>query len=174
MKKERKREIVEELRTQLQDALAVVVVDYKGSTVAQMQDLRGELRKENGQIRVVKNTLFRKSIADTEIAGLDAATGGQIAVVWSDTDPAYPAKVLTKFAKANDSLVVKGGILGGEYLDADGVLQLSKLPSRDEMRAKLLMVFNAAASQFLGVLTAAPRDFLGVLKAREQSLNEAA
>ncbi|MFH1529800.1 MAG: 50S ribosomal protein L10 [Pseudomonadota bacterium] len=174
MKKERKREIVEELRAQLQDALAVVVVDFKGTTVAQMQELRGELRKQSGRIRVVKNTLLRKAIADTGVAVLDQMTGGQILVAWSDTDPALPARVLTKFAKTNSSILVKGGVLSGKLLDADGVTKLSSLPSRDELRAKLLMVFNAAASQFLGVLTAAPRDFLGVLKAREQSLNEAA
>lgn len=174
MKKERKREIVKELREQLTDALAVVVVDYKGTTVAQMQDLRGEVRKEDGKFRVVKNTLLQKAIADTEFETLDEATGGQIAIAWSNTDPAFPAKVLTKFAKDNDSLVIKGGILGGKYLTADGVLTLSKLPSRDEMRAKLLMTFNAAATQFVSVLSAAPRDFLGVLIAREQSLNEAA
>lgn len=174
MKKERKREIVEELRTQLQDALAVVVVDYKGTTVAQMQELRGELRKEDGKIRVVKNTLLLKAVADSEISELEQNLGGQIAVVWSDSDPAYPAKVIAKFIKDNESIVVKGGVLGGKSLTADGVIQLSKLPSRDEMRAKLLMVFSAAPSQFLGVLSAAPRDFLGILKAREQSLNEAA
>ncbi len=174
MKKERKREIVEELRAQLQDALAVVVVDYKGTTVAQMQELRGELRKEDGRIRVVKNTLFKRAIAETEMESLTEITGGQIAMVWSDTDPAYPAKVLTKFAKDNESVEVKGGVLGGKLLLAEGVTQLSKLPSRDEMRAQLLMTFNSAASQFLGVLSAAPRDFLGLLKAREQSLNEAA
>ncbi len=174
MKKERKREIVQELREQLANALAVVVVDYKGTTVAQMQDLRGEIRKEDGKIRVVKNTLLQKAIAETELGGLDEATGGMIAMAWSDTDPAFPAKVLTKFAKDNESIVVKGGILGGKYLTADGVTTLSNLPSRDEMRAKVLSTFNAAATQFVSVLSAAPRDFLGVLVAREQSLNEAA
>jgi len=174
LKKERKREIVEELRAQLQDALAVVVVDFKGTTVLQMQELRGELRKENGRIRVVKNTLLQKAIAGTEVAVLDELSGGQILIAWSDFDPALPAKVLTKFAKDNDSIEVKGGVLSGKLLSADGVTKLSNLPSRDELRAQLLMTFNAAASQFLGVLSAAPRDFLGVLKAREQSLNEAA
>jgi len=174
LKKERKREIVEELRAQLQDALAVVVVDYKGTTVAQMQDLRGEFRKEDGRIRVVKNTLLRKAVAETENAALEEVTGGQIAVAWSESDPACPAKVLSLFAKDNESIVIMGGVLGGKLLSAEAVDQLSKLPSRDEMRAKLLMVCNAAASRFLGVLSAAPRDFLGLLKAREESLNEAA
>ncbi len=174
MRKERKHEIVEELREQLQDALAVVVVDFKGTTVAQMQELRGELRNDEAGIRVVKNTLLLKAIADSEIEALDKVSGGQIAVAWSKTDPASPAKVLTKFAKDHESIVIKGGVLSGTYLDAAGVDLLSKLPSKDEMRARLLATCNAAASQFLGVLSAAPRDFLGVLKAREETLKEAA
>ena len=159
---------------QLRDALAVVVVDFKGTTVAQMQELRGELRNNEAGIRVVKNTLLLKAVADSEFETLDKVSGGQIAVAWSKTDPASPAKVLTKFAKDNDSVVVKGGVLSGKFLNAAGVDQLSKLPSKDEMRARLLATCNAAASQFLGVLSAAPRDFLGVLKAREETLKEAA
>ncbi|MBM4370138.1 MAG: 50S ribosomal protein L10 [Deltaproteobacteria bacterium] len=174
MKKELKFQIVEEVREQLRDALAVVVVDFKGSTVAQMQGLRGELRKEGARIRVVKNTLLRKAVAGTEFEALEKVTGGQIAIAWSVTDPAIPAKVLLKFAKDCPTVVVKGGALGGRLLSAAGVDQLSKLPSKDEMRARLLAVMTAPASQFLAVLSAAPRDFLGVLKARGDSLKDAA
>jgi large subunit ribosomal protein L10 len=174
VKKEKKHEIVEELREQLRDALAVVVVDFKGSTVAQMQELRGNLRKEGARIRVVKNTLLRKAIADTEYAPLEKVTGGQIAIAWSTTDPACPAKVALRFAKDNSTVVVKGGALGGRLLTAEGVDLLSKLPSKDEMRARLLAMCNTVASQFLAVLSAAPRDLLGVLKAREESLRDAA
>jgi len=174
VKRERKHEIVKEVREALLSALTVVVVYFKGTSVAEMQEIRAELRKEGADIRVVKNTLLVKAVEDTEYALLDQLTGGQIAVIWSETDPGYPAKVAAKFAKDLEHFEIRGGVLSGKLLNVAGVDQLATLPSRDEMRARFLALLNASASQFLRLLTAAPRDFLGVLKAREEQLNEAA
>lgn len=174
MKKQRKFEIVDELRNELGSALAVVIVDFKGTTVEQMQNIRATLRAESGKIRVVKNTLLEKAVAGTIHEPIGKFTGGQVAILWSDTDPGFPAKVAVKYAEDYKSVVIKGAVLSGEPLDAAGVDQLSKLPSKDELRQQFLGLLLAAPQKLLRVLNAVPRDFLGVLAAREKSLNEAA
>jgi large subunit ribosomal protein L10 len=174
VKKSKKLEIVEELKKELADAPAVLVVEYKGTSVAQMQELRGELRKEDGKFRVVKNTLLQQAIIDTPNEALNDSMGGQIAIAWCDDDPGFPAKVLVKFAKDNESMVVRGGVMGGKALTAEGVVQLSELPTLPEMRSKFAGLLMAVPRDLLGVFSAPHRDILGVLKAREGQLNEAA
>jgi large subunit ribosomal protein L10 len=173
VKKERKFEIVAKLKEDLAVALAVVAVDFKGTSVAKVQEIRKELRKEGAKFQVVKNTLLIKAVQGTELEPIGKLTGGQIAIAWSDTDPAFPAKVLVKLSKTIGSLSVKGGVLSGKVLDSAGVVTLSQLPSKDEMRARLLSVFVAVPRKMLGVMLAAQRDMVGVLKAREDKLKAA-
>lgn len=174
MKKETKFGIVAKLKEDLSDALAVIVLDFKGTTVAQVQEIRKELRKEGARFQVVKNTLLQKAVEGTRLEGLSRLTGGQLAIAWSIKDPAYPAKALTKLVKTIETIKVKGGVLSGKVMDPSGVVLLSQLPSKDELRAKLLSAFVAAPRNFLGVLQAPQRDFLGVLKARGDELGKVA
>ena len=95
---------------------------------------------------------------------------GNTAIAYHEEDPAAPAKLLTDFAKENDTLTLKGGWLDGKLLDENGVIALSTLPGKDELRAKLLSVFNGVPTKFVRTLIAGPTTFVQVLQARQQQL----
>ena len=170
MKRGQKVQVAEKLKEELSGAAAAVVVEYKGITVESLHRLRVQLREKASRIRVVKNTLFTRACEGTDNAKLAELAGGPIAVAYTNDDPTALAKELTSFAKKEDKLVVRGGILSGKLMDLDGVKELATMPSFEEMRAKVLGLFNAPAQQFLYLLHAAPKDFLGVLKAREEQV----
>jgi large subunit ribosomal protein L10 len=172
--KSKKFAIVDGLKVKLENALAVVVIDFKGTSVAQMQEIRAYLRAEQGYITVVKNTLLEKAVEGTSYESLKELRGGQIAILWSNEDPGFPAKVAVKFAKEYESIEVRGGVLSGELLDTAGVEVLSMLPSKDELRQQFCALLVAAPQKLLRVFTAGQRDFLGVLSAREKDIDEAA
>ena len=168
-----KKQQIEELRELIVGKMSVVLTDYKGMTVAEMFALRREFDKVGAGYRVVKNTLAKLAVADTEYAFLGEALQGTIGIAYSD-DPVAPAKVLADFAKKSKNLQVKLGYLDGKRLEASEVEALSKLPGKDQLRGQLLNLFNAPATKFVGVLAAGPRDFVGVLNARKEALEEAA
>lgn len=174
MNKQDKILVVEELKTELGQASAAVVVEYKGITVASMHQLRNVLRSKGGKFRVVKNTLLKLSVQETPNQVLESLTGGPIAVAFTDDDPAALAKEIYAYLKREPKLVVRGGVLGGKLLDAKGVEALSTLPSIEEMRARVLALFNTPAQQMLSLLLAAPRNLLGVLNARADELEKTA
>ncbi len=168
MRKQEKVEVVQQLRADLGDSPAAVVVEYKGITVASLHTLRNQLREKGAKLRVVKNTLLLRAFEGTSNEALKGLAGGPIAVAYVpvDGDAAGLAKEITAFAKKENLLVLRGGVLTGKPLDKAGVEELATLPSIEEMRAKLLGLFNAPAQKFLGTLLAAPRNFLGVLNAK--------
>lgn len=168
MKKSQKLEVVQQLQAALGDAPAVVVVEYKGITVASLHTLRNQLRERGAALKVVKNTLLLRAVEGTSNECLKDFAGGPIAVAYigDEGDPAGLAKEITAFGKKEDLLVIRGGALTGKALDVAAVEELATLPSIEEMRAKALSVFNAPATKFVNLLAAAPRNFLGVLKAK--------
>jgi large subunit ribosomal protein L10 len=170
MKKEQKEEAVALLRDELSRAASVVVATSAGIPVNVVNDLRVGLRSEAVTYRVVKNTLAKRAIAGTDMEGLGVHLRGPVALAYAEEDPAVPARVLLDFRKKNEKLQVVGGYINGMVLDADGVEALSKMPSKDELRAKLLSVFNGVGTKFVRTLAAAPQQFLTVLTARKDSL----
>jgi len=166
LRKQQKAEVIQELKESISLAEAAVVVEYKGMTVESLYGLRSQLRAKDSLIRVVKNTLLIRALEGTPNEALRDMAGGQIAVAYTTDDVAGLAKELTAYAKKEEKLVVRGGILGGKLMDAAAVAELATLPSLDEMRARTLAIFNAPAEQFLSLLLAAPRNFLGVLNAK--------
>jgi len=170
VKKEQKVQVASELKEEFSEAAAAVVVEYKGITVESLHRLRVQLREKASRIRVVKNTLLIRACEGTVNALLAELAGGPIAVAYTNGDPTTLAKELTGFAKKEDKLVIRGGILTGKLMDQDGVEELATMPSFEEMRAKMLGLLNAPAQQFLSLLQAAPRNLLGVLKAREEQV----
>jgi len=170
VKREQKVQVADKLKEELAHAAAAVVVEYKGITVESLHQLRVKLREKASRIRVVKNTLFTRACEGTDNAKLAELAGGPIAVAYTSEDPTTLAKELTSFAKKEEKLIIRGGILTGKLMDQDGVKELATMPSFEEMRAKVLGLLNAPAQQFLSLLQAAPRNFLGVLKAREEQV----
>lgn len=172
MNRNEKAAVIDRLRTDLADVPAVVVTDFKGLDVASVDDLRSQMRNADISYAVVKNTLARAAIAGTSKENLAPLFKGNSAIAFHAEDPAAPAKLLIDFMKTHDNLVLKGGWVDGTLLDEAGVQSLSKLPGKDELRAKLLSLFKAAPTNFVRTVVAAPTTFVQVLKAREQQLGE--
>ena len=168
MNRSEKEAQVAELREKFQDAPAAILTEYRGITVAQSNQMRRELEKEGATFRVVKNSLARRAVEDTEFAVLDEQFSGPIAVAFTGQDPAATAKVVAKFAKEFDPLVVKAGALGGKFLSDADVDALSKLPSIDELRGQLLSVMVGPARGLVTVLSGVPRSFVQALNAIQE------
>ena len=138
---------VAEIEAKLRDAQGAIVVDYRGLTVAEDQELRRRLREAGVEYRVVKNTLARRAAEAVGIRGVDGLFEGPTAIAFALTDPVPPAKELTRFAKDVGKITIKGGILGDRVVDAEAVRQLSELPSRQELLAR---VIGGAAAPLIG------------------------
>jgi large subunit ribosomal protein L10 len=161
MKRSDKEQLVAELKSKIEGAGALYYTDFTGLNVKRMTDLRRKFRKAGVEYVVIKNTLALKAVNESGLAGtrLKGPTGVVIA-----KDAIAAAKVLTDFAKANDSMpTVKGGLYEGTAVDAALVKKLSTMPTRDE-----------ALGQFLGCLNSVLSMFAGVLEARKVQLEEAA
>lgn len=153
MDRAQKAESIETLKGVFADAGAVVVAHNLGLTVADMEDLRGRLRKEGGAFKVVKNRLALKALDASEGSAHHALFKGPVGIAYAP-DAVTAAKVTADFAKTNDKFVVQGGFMGDKVLDAAGISTLSKLPSLDQIRASLLGLLNAPATKVAGVVQA--------------------
>jgi large subunit ribosomal protein L10 len=167
-----KEENVASLKGDLAKATSLVLADFRGINVKNDTALRREFRLNGCKYKVVKNTLLGRAVEGTGMAGLEKLFKGPTAIAYSFEDPAAPAKIATKVAKGEEKFIVKGGYVDGQTLDAKGVEALSKMPTKDELRASFLALLTAAPQNFLALLTAAPQQVLGVLAAREQQLGE--
>ncbi|ABK43357.1 LSU ribosomal protein L10P [Magnetococcus marinus MC-1] len=168
MKQADKSKIVEEVRELLSSSSVAVVTHYRGLTVAEMTELRVKLREAGANVRVVKNTLAKRAVAGTPFEALGEFLVGPTSIAFS-ADPVAPAKVISAFAKTHPKIQIVGGVLDGKAMDAEGIERLAKLPSKEELLAKMLGSLNAPITNFVGVLAAVPGSFVRVLNAvREQ------
>lgn len=148
-----KKAVVAEVAEVIAKAQTVVLAEYNGIKVADLTNLRSKARESGVFLRVVKNTLVRRAVADTPFAPLaDQMTGPLIYSV--SADPVAAARILNDFAKSNDKLVLKAGSYAGKVLDKAGVQALASIPSRDELLSKLLGVMKAPVSSFAGAMAA--------------------
>ena len=148
-----KKAVVAEVSAQVANAQTIVVAEYAGIAVGNLIVLCAKACESGVYLRVLKNTLARRAVADTPFAGLaDQMTGPLIYSI--SADPVAAAKVLADFAKTNDKLILKGGSYAGKVLDKAGVQALASIPSREELLAKLLGVMQAPVSGFAGLLAA--------------------
>jgi large subunit ribosomal protein L10 len=142
----------------------VVVTHYKGLTVAEIGDLRGQMRAVGATLKVTKNTLARRALDGTPYAPIAELFKGPTAIAVSP-DPTAAPKVAVAYARRNEKLQIVGGGLGGVLLDPAAVRALAELPSLDELRARLLSVINTPASRLVGLLQAPGGQLARVLKA---------
>lgn len=163
--RQKKEQIVEELREKLSRASATVLTDYKGLTVAEMTQLRDLLAEHRVEYKVVKNTLMRIACKDTSAAVLEPLLEGTCAIAIGYDDPTVPARLLKKFSKENEKLKIKAGALGNRLLTPQEVLALADLPTKEQLMAKLLGVLVAVPTGLVSVLSGVPRSFVGVLAA---------
>jgi len=167
-----KEENISALKLDLAKAQSLVLADFRGINVKNDTALRREFRLNGCKYQVVKNTLLGRAVEGTGMAGLEKLFVGPTAIAYSFEDPAAPARIATKVAKGEEKFVIKGGYVDGKALDAKGVVALSTLPTKDELRSSFLALLVAAPQNFLALLTAAPQQALAVLAAREQQLGE--
>ena len=165
MRLEKKQKITEDLHERFSKSAIVVVADYKGLDVSSMNALRRKLREEDIEFQVAKNTLLIRAAKDTEAALIEDYFKGPSAVALSYTDPVAPAKILAQFAKDNQKLEIKGGVLKNKVLDVDAIKALAKLPSREVLLGQLLSVLNEVPTSFVRTIAEIPRSLLNVLTA---------
>ena len=163
--KEQKKQLVKDLAEKIKSSKATVFSDFKGLSVKDMTALRSELREKGIEMQVLKKTLISIALKDAGVE-LDASKmEGQIAVAVASEDEVEAAKIIAKAAKANENLKIVGGLLGKDILSQEEVMNLSKLPSKEELLAKLVGTLNAPVSGFVNVLAGNLRGLVQVLKA---------
>ena len=169
-----KEAIVDSLKTKFAGAPASFLVDYQGCTCEELTQLRKELRTSGSSFHVIKNKLAKRAIAESDAQGLDEFLVGPTAVVWSDTDPVSPAKALTNFAKEQEEkFTIKAAFVDGSVVDESQVKALASMPSKEELYAKLLSLFNAPATQLLRTINAPAAQVVRLLAAvRDKKENE--
>ena len=153
MQRKQKEALVESLVETFEEVNALIVVRQGGLTVAEITDLRRRMRAAGAGFKVTKNRLVKRALDGTRFAGATELFNGPTAIAFS-LDAVAAAKVAVEYANQNQKLGIVGGALGEQILDADGVQQLAKLPSLDELRGKLAGLIQAPASQVVGVLPA--------------------
>jgi len=147
-----KAKVVAEISEAIKDAGSIVVVDYRGLTVAQDTELRRALREAGVNYKVYKNTFITSAIKGTEFEGIGAYLEGPTAIAISKEDATAPARVIAKFAKNAEKLEVKGGIVEGTVYDAAGIAKISAIPSREELISKLLGSLQSPITNFARVI----------------------
>ena len=151
-KVELKQPIVQEISENIKDAQSVVVVDYRGLTVAEDTQLRKALREAGVTYKVYKNTLVKRAIEGTEFESLTEALEGPNAFAISTTDATAPARILAKFAKTAPALEIKAGVVEGNYYDETGMKAIAAVPSREELLSRLLGSLQSPVANFARVL----------------------
>lgn len=172
MNRVQKTEFVDDVRGAFQAAPFVILTDFKGSTVVEIDRLRRSAESAGASFRVVKNTLCRIAVADTHCAPLAEHFSGNIGVVFSGEDPVATAKMFRQARKENEKLEVRVGFFEGGVLDVKQVDAVADLPSREDLLARLLGVMIAAPRKGLAILQAPAMNLLYVLQARARQLDD--
>jgi large subunit ribosomal protein L10 len=163
MKREDKVQLVEQWSADFKETPHAVLVDYRGLTVEQATNLRAKIREAGSSYKVLKNTLGRRAVADSPLELLKEHMVGPTAMATAKEDPVAMAKALMDFAEDNPKLEIKIGVLNGEIIDSDQIKALSKMPSREELLAKLLFLLKAPVQGLATSLSAITRDLAVVL-----------
>lgn len=151
---QKKQALVDDLVAKLSNSVSGVVVDYKGISVADDTKLRKQLREAGVVYSVVKNTLLHRAAEKTGLSELDSVLTGSTAIAISETDYTAAAKILSAYAEKDKNFTIKAGYIDGKVIDAAGVADLAKIPSKEGLVAQLLFGFNAPISSFVRVLNA--------------------
>ncbi|MDR3048989.1 MAG: 50S ribosomal protein L10 [Elusimicrobiota bacterium] len=152
------------LKEKFKAAKGMILTEYRGLNVIEVSELRSKLRQSKSEFAVVKNTISELAVKELGIEAKDLFTG-PTAVVFENDDIVSPAKIVVDFAKTHDKLKIKKAFMDGKFVDAAIVSQLSSLPSREVLIAKMLGSMNAPISGFVNVLAANIRGLLNVLDA---------
>lgn len=145
---EAKQQKVDLITEQLKNSVSTIIVDYRGLTVAQVTELRKQLREAGIEYKVYKNTLVRRAAEAAGIEGLEEFLTGPNAIAFSNEEVVAPAKILADFAKQNEALEIKAGVIEGSVVSAEQVNTIGSLPSKDGLVSMLLSVLQAPVRNF--------------------------
>lgn len=174
-KVELKQPVVAAIAEDIKDAQSVVLVDYRGLTVAQDTELRKQLREAGVVYKVCKNTMMKRAFEGTDFAGLDEYLEGPSAMAVSKDDATAPARILCNFAKTADKLELKAGVVEGTVYDVAGLTELAQIPSREVLLSRLLGSMQSPITNFARVIKQiAEKDGEVVETAAEEAPAEAA
>ena len=151
---EMKKGVVADIKQKFEKAQTAVLVDYRGLNVAEVTDLRNQLRKAGVEYAVLKNTMINLAIKDMNLDDMKAHLEGPTAVAFGYEDAVAPAKILSEFAKKNKNVTIKCGVVDGAYLDEKGVQALANTPSREVLIAKIMGSMMSSVSKFVYALEA--------------------
>ena len=163
MDRARKAQVVSELKDVFQQSGIIVAARYAGITVAEMSDLRNKMRENSANVRVAKNRLARIAIEKSRTEGMKHLLVDQIVLMYSE-DPVTAAKISVEFAKTNGNLKIVGGAMGEKILDSDGVTEVSKLPSREEVLSSISALLLAPGSDLAANVNGPASAIAGVLE----------
>ena len=153
MNKEQKKNYISEMETQFQNNEAVMVTHYQGLTMSQLDELRSQMREHGIKFTITKNRITKIALEKTKCKELSNLFTGATAVAFSN-DAIISARILSKFAKTNESLKLLGGIMGNEVLDQAAVQNVANLPTLDEARANIVGILATPASKLVSILLA--------------------
>ena len=162
-----KQEASAQLRQQLTDVAAIVLVDFAGMTVAEATELRNKFREAGCSYRVYKNSIIRFAVADTQHEPVTPLLKGMTGLAFNPEDPGAPARVCLDLAKEIPSVKVKGGAIDGTFLDENGIKRLADMPGPRELKAMFLRLLQTPATNMVRVLNAGPQSFLYLLNAKK-------
>ncbi|HEX5936315.1 MAG TPA: 50S ribosomal protein L10 [Actinomycetota bacterium] len=165
-------ERVAELKEQIEGSAALLLTEYRGLTVSEITELRASLRESGARFAVIKNTLMRRALEDTDASDLGSLVDGPSAVAFVQEDPVAAAKSVTNAAKRFPTFVLKGGFVEGRLLSADEAKSLADLESREVMLSKLAGMMKSEMSRAAATLQAAQARFLSLLEAFKAKLPE--
>jgi large subunit ribosomal protein L10 len=163
---QKKAAVIEDVKGRLEGVKTVMLTEYRGLTVQQLSDLRKQLRAVRAEYKVVKNRLAKLAGADLGIEGLRPYLKGPTALVIAKDDPVAVARALTTFARTNQALAIKAGVVDGQLLEIDGIKALSELPSKEALRAQIVGLIQGPLAQLVGLLAAPQREIAYVLAER--------
>ena len=159
------KEMLASIKEDLDGVSAMWVVDYRGLTVKEMQQLRRDIRETGSVLKVYKNTLVHLALAEAELPTLDDMLAGPSAFVFSGNDVAASAKALKTFAKANENLEIKGGLMEGAAVSAAEVEAIASLPSREQLMAQIAGAISGVARGLATTINGVPRGLAQGVKA---------
>lgn len=145
---ELKKQVVAEIADKFRASKSTIIVDYRGLNVAEVTELRKQLREAGIEFKVYKNTLTRRALAEVGLEGLDEVLTGPNAIAFSNEDVVAPAKILNDFAKKHEALEIKAGVIEGNVATLEEVKALANLPSREGLLSMLLSVLQAPIRNF--------------------------
>lgn len=168
--REQKAERIEQYLQNLQGSQGLILTDYRGLRVSEVEELRRSLRGAQATYQVVKNTLLRQALQQRGLSVPAEWLEGPVAVAFCHGEVPAAAKIVQDFAKGKENFAVKGGLLGATPITAEQVMSLANLPPKEVLLAKVLGTINAPASQVAGVVTSGIRQVLNVLQAYVEKL----